>query len=913
MKTHGQNTFRDTGFQTRLRMTNPFKIFCARAVLAGCMVLAASLHAQIPAPNSYGGNLRDPNKPYYSDGTTRLFIEARWTGSTTNLLDAAAWSTGTVPNDPEGARTYGTGYSGTGYYVSGTLAGPPPPGSPDFIPGTVLVLPYKTQSGGYAIPDTLDPTKVEWYGGNKYERVHLQLAWSGSGDFYQNIDHIQYIDGYALDLSGNDSGRYTLDINGMGIVRWNTDNDGTSSVAPEFTGSSNPRGPTGMPPLLINIGKNATLKYSCPTSGANSVVGRDRIDQWEQGYRQNWGNVNSMINLTDSSAVFDMSELVDTTHCYFYKVDGVKGSQILLPGGSPNIIVGAFTNGQGTRYDMRIDSDIIAGVTGTVTGTQTLQKYGLGTLYLGGENTYIGNTIVQEGALYIYGKVAGSVGMAGNRVTSFGGDSTGRPQGYWTVSGSLVNTRGYVSAGATGGAVGELRIGTNFIMASTEAWTLVDIKSLESHDVIKAGGVVALDGHLQLSPTPGSVLLSGTYRIIEADGGVVGEFFDVSKPGLLSLDCDVRVSSRHVDVVMTQLPFTGIQGLSEVSKRMAPVLDALIGNAGADGVVGTLNAATGLGQLNRAIAQLTPLADRYWFTNAVIGAGDLAQRLEERVVWPPDDARHRFAIFAGVSALDMDMSATDGAESWAGGMIRFLGGVDFYATSNLSATVFYTRDETSSDLDPLGSEGKIKGDTFGVHMDWRGGKWELKAMAFYGADDYQSTRSVALAGAGDWVRSTSSGTRLGGALNVSYGFEDVIGGALRPYAGLLYVKWAADGYAETGASLPMSVGDQREVSLVGKAGIRFIYPFDMWKLSCRTVLNAGWQFEMGDAERTVHARLNGRDYALDLTNDGNGYVLRAAFEIDLPGRLTLYLSAGKEDGLHGVDNVSGYAGLSIRF
>ncbi|WP_161554811.1 autotransporter outer membrane beta-barrel domain-containing protein [Ereboglobus luteus] len=902
MKTHDNNM--PVGADLR-----GFRIFRAAAAFAGGMALMAALHAQIPPPNQYGGNLRDPNKPYYSDGTTRLFIEARWTGATTNLLDPAAWSTGTVPNDPEGARTYGTGYSGTGYYVSGTLMGPPPPDSPDFIPGTVLVLPYKTTSGGYAIPDTVDPTKVEWYGGNKYEPVHLQLAWTGSGDFYQNIDHIQYVDGYALDLSGNDSGRYTLDINGMGIVRWNTDNDGTSSTAPEFTGSSNPRGPTNMPPLIINIGKNATLKYSSPTPGAGSTVGRDRIDQWEQSYRANWGNVNSQINLADSSAVFDMSELVDTTHCYFYKVDGVKGSQILLPSGSPSIYFGAASNGTGRRYDMRIDSDIIAGAI----GSQALQKYGVGTLYLGGENTYTGNTTVQEGALFIYGKVAGSVVLATNRVTSFGGDSKGKPQDYWTIAGNLSNTRGYVSAGATGGAIGELRVKGNIIMGSSEAWTLVDIENLGNYDVIKAGGTIALDGHLQLSPVPNSTLHAGTYRIIEAEGGITGSFFDVSKPGLLTLDCEVQVFSQHVDVVMTQLPFTGVRGLSDVSGKVAPLLDSLIGNAGADGIIGTLNAATGIGQLDRAIAQLTPLADRYWFTNAVIGTGDLTQRLDERVVQPLDDARHRFGIFAGCSALDMDIPATDGAESWEGTMIRFLGGVDFHVANNLSATVFYARDETKSDLDPLGSEGKIKSNTYGLHVNWRAGKWDLKAMAFYGTDDYESTRSVALAGAGDWVRASSSGKRLGGALNVSYVFEDVIGGALSPYAGLQYVKWDADGYAETGATLPMSVDDQSATSLVGKAGIRFVYPFKLLKLSCRTVLNAGWQFEMGDKDRTVRASLNDNNYELDLTNDGNGYVLRAAFEIDFSKRLTLHLSAGKEDGLHDVDNVSGYAGIAFRF
>jgi autotransporter-associated beta strand protein len=640
------------------------------------------------------------------------------------------------------------------------------------------------------------------------------------------------------------------------------------------------------------------------------VAGRDRIDQWEQGYRQNWGNVNSAINLAASSAVFDMSELADTTHCYFYKLDGVAGSQILLPAGtSLTITLGAQTNGQNLRYDMRIDSDIIA----AAWGTQALQKYGIGTLYLGGENTYTGNTTVQQGALFVYGKVAGAVALAANRVTSFGGDSKGRPQDYWTVSGSLSNTRGYVSAGATGGAVGELRVGGDFSMLSSEAWTIVDMKGLDSYDVIKVGGAVALDGHLQLSPTPGSKLLSGTYRIIEADGGITGNFFDVSKPGLLSLDCDVQVSSQSVDVVMTQLPFSGIQGISGVSSKMAPVLDTLIGNAEADGIIGTLNAATGLRQLDRAIAQLTPLADRYWFTNAVVGAGDLTRRLEERVIQPLDDARHRFAIFAGCSVLDMDMPATDGAESWAGSMVRFLGGVDFHATSNLSATAFHARDETISDLDPLGSEGKIKGSTFGVGADWRAGNWELKALAFYGVDDYESTRSVALAGAGDWVRSSSSGTRLGGALNISYGFEGVAGGTLRPYAGLQYVKWDADGYTEAGADLPMRVGDQSAASLVGKAGVRFVYPFGLLKLSARAVLNAGWQFELGDTKRTVRASLNGNDYALDLTNDGNGYVLRAAFEIDLLSRLTLHLSAGKEDGLHGVDNVSGYAGLSLRF
>jgi autotransporter-associated beta strand protein len=836
--------------------------------------------------NSNGSALRDPNKPYAANPAypyQLLFDAVLWTGSTGDLLSAEAWSSGTVPNDPEGARTFGSTYSGT------LPAG--------FVPGTVLVLPYKATDGTYVIPNTQvteDPVSVfKPYGGaGGAHPTALWMAYDGAGARTLKVDQIQYTDNYALAIQGNEQGRFTLELAGQGFVKWHI------PLAASNTGIL---GLTNLRPIQVSVGEYATLKYT----GTHTAT-----DVWTN--LQNWDNRNTWLSLQHETSVLEVDSTLGASVIVFSKIDGVAGSEIKIRGGTTLTIDAA-------NATSRIDSVISQ----TGTAAASLAKAGTGELYLGGINTYTGATALSAGALFINGSVLGNVAAS---VNSFlGGDALASDVD-WNIGGNV--TAGgavYVSAGASGQRTGELRIKGDFTQNGQLTWLIVELAGDGEggvlHDKIVVGGAATLTGCLSIRPVPGLTLYAGRYLVMDA-GSLTGSFFNVVMPGFLSIVGSVNYDYPNGDVYIdfAQRRFSEIAGLAGNSLSAAAVVDNIVErweNSATDKeklLVGTLNAVTGLATMDHALAQLTPLADRYWFPTAVAMAGDIGKRLSERVPFPLAEGGGRFAVFAGVSMLNSDMPTEGMAESISIRTSRFLGGVDFYAKPNLTLSAFYSNEITKADTDNYGGKGKIKGDSFGAHADWRAGSWRFQGTAHVGTDDYESNRSIMLTGMGDYTDSRASGDRLGAALHVSRAFSGVAGGTLLPYAGLQWLSWTADAYAEGNASLPMRVEEQSADSLIASMGLRFEYSYTIKKynMQARTFASAGWQRELGGTDRTISATLDRTNYAVAVHGKKNGFDLRAGLALDVR-RFTLSFSAGRENGVHGYDNVSYYAGVSRQF
>jgi len=435
------------------------------------------------------------------------------------------------------------------------------------------------------------------------------------------------------------------------------------------------------------------------------------------------------------------------------------------------------------------------------------------------------------------------------------------------------------------------------------------------------GGAATLTGCLSVRPLPGLALHAGRYGIMEA-GSLAGGFFDVALPGFLSIDShvDYDYGAGRVYLNFTQLKFSAIGGLDKNSLTVAAVLDNIIDRMGVSAtdnemlLVGNLNAVTGRRTMDHALAQLTPLADRWWFPTAVAIAGDIEKRLSERVPFPLVEGDGRFAVFAGVSMLNSDLPMAGLAESIAIRTSRFLGGVDFYMNPNLTLGAFYSNETTKADTDNYGGKGKTKGDSFGVHADWRSGSWRVYGTAHVGTDDYVSNRSIMLTGMGDYTDSRASGDRIGVAVNVSRAFSGVAGGVLSPYAGLQYLAWNADAYAEKNATLPILVDAQSADSLLASAGLRFEYSYLVKKydMRARAFASAGWQWELGDTDRTISTTLDRTRYTVSVEGGESGFALRAGVELEVR-RFILSFSAGRENGVHDYDNVSYYAGVARKF
>jgi uncharacterized protein YhjY with autotransporter beta-barrel domain len=438
------------------------------------------------------------------------------------------------------------------------------------------------------------------------------------------------------------------------------------------------------------------------------------------------------------------------------------------------------------------------------------------------------------------------------------------------------------------------------------------------------GGTVSLQGNVSIQMQTGKPIYSGTYTIIES-GSIVNQFYRTEFPGFVSLLGSITYNESapgNVDVVFEQLKFSDLNGLSEPALAAARGLDKSVERVEADlardeerVVVGTLNSSKGMRAMDRALTQITAVADRYWFPTAIASTSDIEKRLEERVPQQLDGVGDRLAVFAGVSFMDSDVSSEGGAESVGVNTSRFTGGVDFRMNSSLVLSGFYSNEVSKADTDSSGGKGKIKSHSFGVHADYLAGAWRFQGTVLIGADDYESNRSLHLAGLGVRTDSKTSGDRAGAAVSVSRSFGDILGGTLWPYAGLQYVFWDVDAYDEKGATLPLGVDRQKAESLIAKAGVRYDWHFRLKTVGVggRSYLNLGWQSELGDTEREMSGKFNGSPWSLTLKSKRNGFVLRAGMEIDLLENLTISVSGGRENGLHDYDNMSLWGGLAWRF
>lgn len=146
-----------------------------------------------------------------------------------------------------------------------------------------------------------------------------------------------------------------------------------------------------------------------------------------------------------------------------------------------------------------------------------LLKSGIGTLGLIGANTYLGDTVIQEGTLNLNGSVTSDVHV----------DSGGTLSGNGTVNGTIFNS-GTISPGNSISVI----FATDLNLSSTSIYT-VEVDPTSS-TLIDVSGTAQLGGTLVVTQDPGVYGSTGQYIIMQAAGGITGAFDSIvinSLPG----------------------------------------------------------------------------------------------------------------------------------------------------------------------------------------------------------------------------------------------------------------------------------------------------------------------------------------------------------------------------------------------
>ena len=597
----------------------------------------------------------------------------------------------------------------------------------------------------------------------------------------------------------------------------------------------------------------------------------------------------------------------------------------------------------GTNY-FESDTDVYSG---TISGSGRVVKEGDGALWLRGINTYTGGTTVSNGALigntaslqgniannatlafyqvtdgtysgnlggtgklFVYGP--GLVTMTGNGAADFTGVGgrlhvTGSLAsnvavapgaefgGPGTITGNVVNA-GRLTRGTAG--MGPININGNvaFVPGSTLA-VKADAAGNSDRLVLSNGGAAAITGGtVDVQAQAGAYALQTPYTIVQAPGGVTGQFSSVtSNLAFLSPLLTYDPGNVYLTLTRNDVPFTAIIATANQSEAAlafmriaqagnsedsALVLNTLVGLSSAqaraafDSIAGAGRAAMSqTGVFNqRAINQnivarlgvseggnapatgiaSSPLQIAFDESLRNDSAPAYAQALPSPAS-PADrtDASKGFWVrgYGGKGRLDGDANAA-GADFRFGGV---LAGFDHAFHGGMTLGVFGGYAEPRSDQDGAVGSARTRNHQLGTYGRYRDGAWYLDGIASYARQDTDATRLVVV---GPLVR-TASGSFNGysWAAHVETGYT--LASGITPMAALSWLRQSQDAYDEQGAgALNLSVPSQRSESLRSMLGARAVHTFHATGAQWTVEGRAAWAHEFNDPV-AASARLAG--------------------------------------------------------
>ncbi|MDR0353781.1 MAG: autotransporter outer membrane beta-barrel domain-containing protein [Opitutaceae bacterium] len=301
--------------------------------------------------------------------------------------------------------------------------------------------------------------------------------------------------------------------------------------------------------------------------------------------------------------------------------------------------------------------------------------------------------------------------------------------------------------------------------------------------------------------------------------------------------------AQKVDEVYNQLvnPATAVNPDPQTRAAYIPLFESL-------------NYQPSIIQYTELLDQLTPGAYQPWFPSAVVRANSLVQSLEDRLYQDAAFKRKKGTVQAFLDGYRQEASrGKDDLVAYSNyGIIGTVVGADYAIRENLVAGGFIGYEKTEFDLDTAGGSCDVDSLTFGLKARYLlNENLQFNAVAFYGTDDYQSSRSVAMTRLGVWADVDTSGTRLGAAASAAYTFRPAWF-EITPVLGLQWLDWEADAFQErNGGGASLSVYKQSATSQQGKAGVRIARSFPLKHGLLRPYLHYSWLHEFKSGTRTL--------------------------------------------------------------
>jgi fibronectin-binding autotransporter adhesin len=468
-------------------------------------------------------------------------------------------------------------------------------------------------------------------------------------------------------------------------------------------------------------------------------------------------------------------------------VSGLSGGE----DGEINIEGGALT----------VDQSGSTTFAGSITGSGSFTLTGGGVLELSGNNTYTGDTNVEDGLLQINGSVASDVNIGPNGVLGGAGD----------IGGDVVVGSGGIVG--PGNSPGTLTAAGDFTFASGSTYQ-VEVLGDGQHDQIVVGGVTTIQSAVQVEVlaggNAGDYAHLSQYGILTSAGGIVGRFAGVTSdmafltPYLVYTTNAVRLDLVRNDIRFNRFATTANQlevaDAAEASGYGADVFDALVvqNAAGAARAYDALD-----GQVHADV--LTSLAG---------GGGWLSGALATRQRESSDAAGAWGTVLTGRQTLSGESGAAESETSTSG----LVAGADVLAgDARLGAALSYSRDDLSvSDRDATAEINTVR---LTAYAGKAFGPVRLTVAGVYGWSTVETLRDVVFPGVAERLTGEYDARTAQAMAEISSSFQMKLA-TIEPFARAIFLNVETDDMQEKGGATALTVaGQSRDLSTL-ELGVR---------------------------------------------------------------------------------------------
>lgn len=480
--------------------------------------------------------------------------------------------------------------------------------------------------------------------------------------------------------------------------------------------------------------------------------------------------------------------------------------------------------------------------TNDIGGAGRLTKSGMGWLRLSGDNGFAGATVKQgvleltgDNALTAATTVDGGVFLLGGRLS--GSTLTVNSGGTATVNGAVAGAATRVNVGgrlggtgtldglsvygtvAPGNSIGTLHVNGTYLQGAGSFFDAELSANGVSDRIDVAGNAVLQGGTVRLSGPSGTYLLGQQYTLLNATGGVTGQFQALDRSAFSPfLRFDLAYGANAIGLNVARGMALADAGGTANQRRVG---------AAADAMAVTNSLLTSLTQLFPAQAQAAFDAlggEAHASTRALlvetsrhVREAALARGLPQAA--PGADAEGGTSVWAQSLATGGHVNADGNAARIDAQGSGVLVGVDHTFAGGWTVGGLLGRSEYDFSAGARASRGDTRATQLAVYGGSRLGGVGLKGGVAWADHDIDMRRRVAF-GNVDQTLVADYGTRtLQGFVEGSWRVEGA-NWAVEPYAQVAHVRVDADRFSETGGSAALTVEGDSRVNL-STAGVRF--------------------------------------------------------------------------------------------